>query len=78
MSAEKPETVDQADTVHADGTHTYWSTHCRHDRHDACSASETIGRMPGGLGHYAAIERAPAQCKTCASPCVCTCHGGPR
>lgn len=54
-------------------THTYWSTHCRHDRHDDCSATTTSGHMPG-TWQRAAIERQPAQCKTCASPCICPCH----
>lgn len=64
----------RVDVVMPDGSHTYWSTHCRHGNHEACSAPEVSGPMPGGLGHYAAIERKPAQCKTCAAPCICPCH----
>lgn len=66
------------DALHADGTHRYWSTHCRHapwprkkkkrkdetDGHDACTAAEFA---PG-------VPRRPAQCKTCASACICPCH----
>lgn len=52
------------DLVRDDGEHTYWSTHCRHGQHEACSADEIA---PG-------VPRRPAQCKTCAAPCVCTCH----
>src|SRR5262245_42365227 len=47
-----------------DGTHLYWSTHCRHDGHEACGATELA---PG-------LSRQPAQCKTCAAPCTCDCH----
>lgn len=52
------------DIVLADGTHHYWSTHCRHGRHDACKSTELA---PG-------VPRAAAQCKTCAAPCLCRCH----
>lgn len=45
-------------------THVYYSTHCRHKRHKACAATELA---PG-------IARRPAQCKTCAAPCICWCH----
>jgi hypothetical protein len=47
----------KADVVHADGTHDYWSTHCRHDNPEAC-ASDAGGRRP-------------ACCKTCWAPCRC-------
>lgn len=58
----------RVDVVFTDGTHRYWSTHCRHDHHDTCNATELA---PG-------VPRRPAQCKTCAAPCVCPCHeGGP-
>ena len=30
----------KVDVVLPDGTHRYWSTHCRHNRHDACAAME--------------------------------------
>jgi hypothetical protein len=53
------------DVVYADGTHRYWSTHCRHGNHNACNATELV---PG-------VPREPAQCKGCAAPCVCGCHG---
>jgi len=55
------------DIVYADGTHYYWSTHCRHDNHEACDATELA---PG-------VPRKPAQCKGCQAPCVCTCHAMP-
>jgi hypothetical protein len=54
----------KVDVILPDGTHRYWSTHCRHGRHDACSATELAPGMP----------RKPAQCKTCQAPCVCPCH----
>lgn len=53
-----------ADVISEDGTHVYWSTHCRHGRHEDCAAIEIA---PG-------VARRPAQCKTCAAPCVCPCH----
>jgi hypothetical protein len=52
------------DVVLPDGSHLYWSTHCRHGRHDACAATELA---PG-------VPRQPSQCKTCAAPCICSCH----
>lgn len=52
------------DSVIPEGEHRYWSTHCRHDAHDACAATELA---PG-------VPRRPAQCKTCGSPCICSCH----
>ncbi len=52
------------DVVFADGSHRYWSTHCRHNNHEACSATELA---PG-------VPRRPAQCKGCGSPCLCGCH----
>jgi hypothetical protein len=62
-------------------THTYWSTHCRHGNHEACSApvlyGETSYRTLDGnmmVRHGSSVERQPAQCKTCASPCICPCH----
>lgn len=76
------------DAILPDGTHRYWSTHCRHAKdandpgHEACSAKELIGSygvdLDGG-GSYrvrTAMDRKPAQCKTCAARCVCPCHGG--
>lgn len=54
----------KTDTITAGGEHIYWSTHCRHGRHQACSAEELA---PG-------VPRRPAQCKTCAATCVCRCH----
>jgi hypothetical protein len=60
-------TVGKADVVYDDGyvtTHSYWSTHCRHGNHEACAAKELA---PG-------VSRKPAQCKTCAAPCICSCH----
>lgn len=52
------------DIILNDGQHQYWSTHCRHDRHEDCAAVELA---PG-------VPRSPAQCKTCGTPCVCQCH----
>lgn len=54
------------DVVAADGTHRYWSTHCRHGNHEACAAVELA---PG-------VPRRPAQCKTCGAPCQCPCGHG--
>lgn len=56
-------TTIMADVVLPDGTHWYWSTHCRHGRHADCAATELA---PG-------VPRRPAQCKTCGSPCRCPC-----
>jgi len=56
--------IIKIDLIDANGGHTYWSTHCRHGNHDACSATEFA---PG-------VPRQPAQCKTCAAPCRCECH----
>lgn len=56
--------VHKGDFVYADGSHTYWSTHCRHNNHDACNATSLA---PG-------VPRRPAQCKTCGAPCICDCH----
>jgi len=63
------------DGILPDGTHRYWSTHCRHDNHEACSASEISGWLLG-VRTTAPVNmpRKPAQCKTCASPCICPCH----
>lgn len=49
------------DAILPDGTHRYWSTHCRHGNHDDCSATELA---PG-------VPRRPAQCKVCGAPCQC-------
>jgi hypothetical protein len=57
--------LTKADLLFANGTHRYWSTHCRHGHHDKCAATEFA---PG-------VERQPSQCKTCAAPCRCECHG---
>jgi hypothetical protein len=62
--------------------HTYWSTHCRHGNHEACSATLVLDVEPlptsGPLGVTdqvrRSVRRKPAQCKTCAAPCVCSCH----
>jgi hypothetical protein len=65
----------KVDALMADGTHRYWSTHCRHDDHEACSATVLIGPEPYSTrGRRMSIERQPAQCKHCAAPCVCPCH----
>lgn len=64
------------DAILPDGTHHYWSTHCRHDPgdgsgHRACSATVIEGRQ---VGERVRLPRKPAQCKTCAAPCQCPCH----
>jgi hypothetical protein len=74
----------KVDVVLPDGTHRYWSTHCRHDTpesHEACSAKQLTGRAAVRVserGTWAprtvGIPRKPAQCKTCEAPCVCPCH----
>jgi len=67
----------KCDALLPDGTHQYWSTHCRHGRHEDCSAREISGRnVQDREGWSATIERKPAQCKTCSSPCICPCHKG--
>lgn len=72
-----------ADVLLPDGTHHYWSTHCRHDPgdgsgHRACSATEISGTVTGFAGNrgewVGAMRRLPARCKTCAAPCICPCH----
>jgi hypothetical protein len=45
--------------------HRYYSTHCRHGDHEACSA--TVLRDEAGN----AVNRKPASCKRCGSPCQC-------
>lgn len=57
-------TRDQVDVLRADGHHIYWSTHCRHGNHPACTATELA---PG-------VPRQPAQCKSCGASCICPCH----
>lgn len=52
------------DILLSDGTHLYWSTHCRHERHSKCAETELA---PG-------VPRKPSQCKTCEAPCICECH----
>jgi hypothetical protein len=56
------------DVVLPSGRHRYFSTHCRCGDHDACSA--TVLHDDAGN----AVNRRPAQCKTCAAPCVCEHH----
>ena len=60
--------VGMADVIMPDGTHRYWSTHCRHEDHEACAANWLYGEFG------AFIARKPAQCKTCSAPCICDCH----
>lgn len=74
------------DTINAEtGEHEYWSTHCRHGNHEACSATEILGELHVGprdsySGRHSTwqdrIPREPAQCKTCGSACICDCHKG--
>lgn len=52
------------DVVHENGDHDYYSTHCRHNNHEACKATELA---PG-------VPRTPASCKTCGALCLCPCH----
>jgi hypothetical protein len=66
----------QADVMLPDGTHRYWSTHCRHGNHQLCESNAILGRtvvsdLPVAIG------RVPARCKGCVSPCICPCHAGP-
>ncbi len=77
--------IDVIETAPDGSTHTYWSTHCRHGNHEACSADAMLGDvtyesgMAGSrlnFGKQVAIRRKPAQCKTCAAPCRCACHEG--
>jgi len=67
----------KVDAVLPDGTHLYWSTHCRcnPNGHDGCSAKWMEGPTVMD-GVTTSIARRPAQCKTCASPCICPCHEG--
>jgi len=73
------------DAILPSGKHRYCSTHCRHDTgdgrgHRACAAEMLVGRDAESIGSPhtwdAAVVRNPAQCKTCAAPCVCSCHRG--
>lgn len=67
----------KVDVILPDGTHRYWSTHCRHDNHDACSAPSvplTLLFEGRPLAEPLALPRKPAECKGCGSPCVCPCH----
>lgn len=67
--------MGKVDVIRPDGTHLYWSTHCRHGNHEACAAREMTARnVQDPEGWSATIERRPAQCKTCAAPCRCKCH----
>lgn len=61
------------DIILPSGRHMYFSTHCRHDLHGNCSATVLVGGNPHGDGD-SAVARRPAQCKTCAAPCVCGHH----
>ncbi len=65
----------QIDAILPDGTHRYWSTHCRHGNHDLCSADLIHGQI-AGTEMSTAIVRKPAQCKAaeCSAPCICPCH----
>jgi hypothetical protein len=64
----------KVDVVFADGSHRYWSTHCRClGNHDACSATVIEG-MDVHEDMLAYVARKPAQCRSCSSPCLCTCH----
>lgn len=61
------------DALLPDGTHRYWSTHCRHGNHEACSADFIEGESAFvGDVRRVLVKRRPACCKTCGAPCVCT------
>jgi hypothetical protein len=51
--------------------HRYYSTHCRHGDHNACSATSVAGVDAEEPRILHAIERKPAQCKHCGAPCCC-------
>lgn len=53
--------------AHRLGTHTYLSTGCLHHDHAYCQSA--AGR---------AGAKRPAECKTCAAPCICRCHTAAR
>jgi hypothetical protein len=62
------------DAILPSGTHRYYSTHCRHDRHADCSAIVLKGvDVQDAPAH---VMRKPARCKTCAAPCVGPRHRG--
>jgi hypothetical protein len=48
--------------------HVYLSTSCLHGLHNYCQSG--TGKAPGGE----TWAKRPAQCKFCATPCVCECH----
>jgi len=62
------------DVINPDGSHWYWSTHCRHAiltpddpaGHEACRATSFPGAPEG--------TRNPSRCKICHAPCRCECH----
>lgn len=54
--------------------HVYLSTSCLHDLHDRCEAGVVqLGLERPGDNGISGLKT-PAQCKFCASPCVCGCH----
>lgn len=57
-------TGPMVDVVYPDGSHDYWSTHCRHGRCGDCGKTELA---PG-------VPRQAARCKTCGAACRCACH----
>lgn len=63
----------KVDVILPDGTHRYWSTHCRHEDHEACSARWLKGPTVMD-GVTTSIVRMPAQCKQCGAACLCSCH----
>jgi hypothetical protein len=66
----------KVDVMLPDGTHTYWSTHCRHGNHQLCESNAITG-LTVVSERPVAIGKVPARCKSCASPCVCECHASP-
>lgn len=66
----------QADVMLPDGTHTYFSTHCRHGNHQLCESNAITG-LTVVSERPVAIGKVPARCKGCASPCICECHASP-
>lgn len=66
----------RADVMLPDGSHTYFSTHCRHGSHQLCESNAITG-LTVVSERPVAIGKVPARCKGCASPCVCECHASP-
>jgi len=76
------ETLERAgckiDAILPSGRHRYFSTWCRHDKHGPCQTNRHIKAWAddGTPVELYDTPREPSQCKTCAAPCVCSCHQG--